>query len=131
MNLLWKKLCILGIYAVSDDENILVKEDLWGKLNEVIAQIGNSREVLIAGDFNSRTGKKINNQVEGPFGEVVINDNGDKLRDVCEQNSLKSLNGCFKHKRIHQYTVHSIRRDQMRNLEKVILKVQKNVTNIL
>jgi hypothetical protein len=74
MNLLWRKLCILGIYAVSDDENILVKEDLWGKLNEVIAEIGNSREVLIAGDFNSRSGKKINNQVVSPFGEVVIND---------------------------------------------------------
>jgi hypothetical protein len=56
MNLLGKKLCILGIYAISD-ENVLVKEDFLGKLNEVIAEIGNSREVLIAGDFNSRTGK--------------------------------------------------------------------------
>ena len=24
-----------------------------------------------------------------PFGEEVINDNGDKLIDICEQNSLK------------------------------------------
>jgi hypothetical protein len=30
MNLLGKKLCILGIYAVSDDENVLVKEDFGG-----------------------------------------------------------------------------------------------------
>ena len=103
-NLLGEKLCILGIYAISDDENVLVK-DFWGKLNEVMAEIGNSREVLIAGDFNSRTGKKIIYQEVGPFGEEVINDNGDKLRDVCEQNSLKSLNGNFKRKRIHQYTV--------------------------
>ena len=44
--------------------------------------------------------------VLGPFGEEVINDNGDKLIDICEQNSLKILNGCFKHKRIHQYTWH-------------------------
>jgi hypothetical protein len=27
MNLLGKKLCILGIYAISDDEKVLVKED--------------------------------------------------------------------------------------------------------
>ena len=40
-----------------------------------------------------------------PFGEV-INDNGDKLIDVCEQNSLKILNGYFKHKTILQYTRH-------------------------
>ena len=58
MNLFGKKLCILGIYALSDDENPLVKEDFLGKLNEVIIEIGNSRETLIAGDFNSRMGKK-------------------------------------------------------------------------
>jgi hypothetical protein len=40
----------------------------------------------------------------GSFGEESINDNGDKLIDVCEQNSLKILIGYFKHKRIHQYT---------------------------
>ena len=58
MKLLGKKLRILGIYAIRDDENILRKEDFLGKLNEVIAEIGNSREILIAGDFNSRTGGK-------------------------------------------------------------------------
>jgi hypothetical protein len=39
-----------------------------------------------------------------PFGEELINNNGNKLIDICEQNSLKILNGYFKHKRIHQYT---------------------------
>jgi hypothetical protein len=29
MNLFGKKICILGINAISDDENALVKEDLW------------------------------------------------------------------------------------------------------
>jgi hypothetical protein len=76
MNLFGKKLCILGIYAVSNDENAVVKEDFLGKLNEVIAEIGNCRELLIAGDFNSRTEEKINNLVVGPFGKEVINDNG-------------------------------------------------------
>jgi hypothetical protein len=31
MNLFGKNLCILGIYAISDDENALVKEDFVGK----------------------------------------------------------------------------------------------------
>ena len=105
-NLFWKNWCILGIYAISDDENALAKKDFFGKLNEVIVEIRNSREVLIAGDFSSRTGKKINNLVVGPYGEEVINDNGDKLIDICEQHSLKILNGYFKHKRTHQYTWH-------------------------
>jgi hypothetical protein len=106
MNLFGKKLCILGIYAISDDEHAVVKGDFFGKLNEVIVETGNSREILIAGDLNSRTGKKINNFVVDPFGEKVRNDNGDKLIDIFEQNSLKILNGYFKYKRIHQYTWH-------------------------
>jgi hypothetical protein len=39
MKLFGKKLCILGIHAISEDENILVKEDFLGKLNEVIAEM--------------------------------------------------------------------------------------------
>jgi len=77
-----------------------------GEINEVIAEIGNSRVILIAGDFNSKTGKKINNPVVGLYGEEAINDNGDRLIDICEQKSLKILKGYFQHKRIHQYTWH-------------------------
>jgi hypothetical protein len=40
------------------DENAVVKEDFLGKLNEIIVEIGIFRDVLIAADFNSRTGKK-------------------------------------------------------------------------
>ena len=32
MNLFGKKLCILGIYAISEDENISVKEDFLGEI---------------------------------------------------------------------------------------------------
>ena len=42
----------------------------------------------------------------GPYGEEAINDNGDRLIDICEQNSLKILNGYFQQKRICQYTWH-------------------------
>jgi len=51
-------------------------------------------------------GKKTNKQVVGSFGEEIIDDNGAILIDTWEQNSLKILNGYFKHKKIHQYTWH-------------------------
>jgi endonuclease/exonuclease/phosphatase family metal-dependent hydrolase len=122
MTLFGENLCILGIYAISDDENVLVKENFLGKLNEVIVEIGNSREILIAGDFNSRTGNKIIDLVVGPFGEEVINDNGDKLIDICEQNSLKILNGYFKHKRIHQYTRHQDTQERRSLMDYIIAR---------
>ena len=47
MILFGKKLCILGIYAISDDEHDRVKGDFLGKLNAVIVEIGNWIEILI------------------------------------------------------------------------------------
>ena len=106
MNSFGKKLCILGIYAISDDENAVVKadflgklndavvkEDFFGKLNEVIVEIGNSREILIAGDFKSRTGKKINNLVVGPLGEQKNKLQRDQITPSMEQSPfLRSQN---------------------------------------
>jgi hypothetical protein len=88
----------------------------------VITEIGNAREILIAGDFNSRTGKKMNDLVVGPFGEEVINDNGDKLIDICEEDSLRTLNGYFKHKRIHQCTWHQDTRDMRSIIDYIITR---------
>jgi len=34
MNLFGKILCIFGIYALSDDENVFVKEDIFGILSK-------------------------------------------------------------------------------------------------
>ena len=42
----------------------------------------------------------------GPFGEEVRKDNGDKLIEVCEQNSLKILNGYFKPISTHGTRIH-------------------------
>ena len=106
MSLFGKKLCILEIYAISDDENVLVKEYFWGKLNKVIFETGNSREILIAGDFNSRTGRKINNLVVGPFGEELINNNGNKL--ICVKKFLKFFLNCLLAIRLEDTSVYNL-----------------------
>lgn len=51
------KCTIIGIYTVNEDALVSDKEVFFNKLNETIKKIGRSREVIILGDFNSRTGK--------------------------------------------------------------------------
>ena len=48
MNLFGKKLCILGIHAINDDENAVVKEDFW----EI--KWSNSWNRKLSGNFNCR-----------------------------------------------------------------------------
>ena len=104
INLFNKRLTILGVYVISDDAKEQKKEEFYTKLNGIIAEIGNSREIIMAGDFNGRTGRQIKNQVVGPYGEERVTDNGERLISFCVQNSLKILNGFFQHKEIHKYT---------------------------
>lgn len=106
INLFGRNMVILGIYNISNDENRIKKDEMFTKINGILSEIGISREIIIAGDFNASIGKKINSTVVGPFGEDNINDNGERLIDICEQNSLKILNGFFQHKEIHKYTWH-------------------------
>ena len=47
---------------------------------------GKFREIILLGDFNGHAGTKVNNQVVGPYGETRINDNGERLIDLCESH---------------------------------------------
>ena len=66
--------------------------------------IGTTGEIILLGDFNGHTGTKVNNQVVGSYGETRINDNGERLTDLCESYNLRITNGYFKHEMIHKYT---------------------------
>lgn len=98
------KLTILEVYAVNDDAPVNVKDQFFEKLNDEIVKVGTTRELIVLGNLNGRTGKKQNDKVVGRYGEETTNNNGERIITICEQNQLKILNGYFQHKEIHQYT---------------------------
>ena len=104
INHLGIKMTALCVYAPSNDKVDFEKDQFYEKLNETLINIGTIREIILLGDFNGHTGTKVNNQVVGPYGERRINDNGERLIDLCESHNLRITNGYFKHKMIHKYT---------------------------
>jgi hypothetical protein len=55
-------------------------------------------------DINGTAGRETGDPVVGNFGEDIVNDNGERLIELCAQTSLKIWNGFFNHKNIHKYT---------------------------
>ncbi|XP_044766969.1 craniofacial development protein 2-like [Coccinella septempunctata] len=98
------QIVIVGVYAPSDDAGTLVKDEFYGKLTNVLTNIENTKEVIILGDLNGRTGKEDNSDVVGKYGESATNNNGMRLRYLCESMNLKIMNGYFAHKHIHKFT---------------------------
>ena len=101
INHLGIKITALCVYAASNDKVDLEKGQFYEKLNETLINIG-TREIILLGDFSGHTGTKVNNQVVGPYGETRLNDNGERLIDLCGSHSLRIRNGRFKHKMIHK-----------------------------
>jgi hypothetical protein len=73
----------------------LEKDQYYEKMNKTLVNIGTTREIILLGDFNGHMGTKVNNQVAGPYGETRINDNGERLIDLCESRNLRITNGYF------------------------------------
>lgn len=95
---------VIAAYAPSDDERVATKQEFFEKMEETVANIGNDREIIMLGDFNSRTGCRTDSKVVGQYGEPTVNDNGHRLIELCETYNLKINNGFYKHKDIHRYT---------------------------
>jgi endonuclease/exonuclease/phosphatase family metal-dependent hydrolase len=95
---------IIGVYGPNENEPIVNKEFFYETLQRVITDFGNNRELVLIGDFNTRTGHSSNSLIIGRFGEEESNDNGARLIDLCEQNTLKIANGFFQHEEIYKFT---------------------------
>jgi len=104
INHLGIKITVLCVYAPSNDKVDLEKDRFYEKLNETLINIGTTRGIILLGDFNGHEGTKVNNHVVGPYGEIRINDNGERLIDLCKSHNLRITNVYFKHKMIHKYT---------------------------
>lgn len=98
------KITLLGVYGVNDDALVAVKDRFFEQLNDEVLKVGAAREVILIGDLNGRTGHRVGCKIVGPFGEDVLNDNGSRIIEVCEQNELKILNGFYQHRDIHKFT---------------------------
>jgi len=66
------------VYAPSEDENINTKDQFFIKLNGMIADIENARELFLLDGFNDKIGRKVNNKIVNPYAEKKI-DNDTRL----------------------------------------------------
>ena len=127
LNLKGSRITIIGTYGPNDDARVEEKTEYYELLEEIISQIGQTREVIILGDLNARTGTRTNDKIIGPYGENTTNENGNRLIEMCRQNSLRILNGYFKHKEIHTYTWTQPTRNLRSVIDYLIMKQKSKI----
>ena len=79
-------------------------EGFWEGLDECLRNFERGTKLCVLGDFNARVGKRGNTEVLGPFGIDGINENGERMVEMCESRGLIIGNTWFKKKSIHKMT---------------------------
>ncbi|XP_050514773.1 uncharacterized protein LOC126890015 isoform X1 [Diabrotica virgifera virgifera] len=99
-----ENLTIITVYGPDENEKKEIKDKFWEDLN--IAVENSKGNIFIIGDFNGRVGTKdmSTSDVIGKYGEEVRNNNGRRLIEFCELNSLIVTNTHYEHKNIHKFT---------------------------
>ena len=81
-------------------------ELFYEKLESLIHTVNERDLLVIAGDFNAKTGsayKDFKNEM-GRFGKGEVNENGTELLEFCARNSLTLTNTIFQHQMKHRAT---------------------------
>lgn len=124
MELKNQPLVIIGVYGPNDDASREKKQEFYNELTRLLDKISNRKEIILLGDLNSRTGWRTDDSVVGPYGENIVNDNGERLIELCQENALRITNGWFKHKDIHRYTWIQPTRNLKTIIDYIIIKQQ-------
>jgi len=103
----YTKLTVIVCYAPQEDKPEEEKDEFYYNLNSIIDKTSKHDMLLVLGDINAKVGKcnREREQIMGREGlGSTMNDNGERLTDLCEENNLVIGGTLFKHKDIHKYT---------------------------
>ncbi|KAG1686949.1 Telomere-associated protein RIF1 [Nymphon striatum] len=93
------------VYAPNEDAHDNEKDSFYEELNSTIKEHKKSRDqLIIMGDFNAKVGAGKEQQIIGPYGIGIRNENGEKLVDFCKQQKLIATNTWFEQKESSRHT---------------------------
>ena len=83
-----------------------VRESFYDDLEDVVRSTSNRDQLIVAGDFNAKTGREWKSYPEniGRYGKGEMNSNGKELLEFCHRQNLVLTNTLFKHKMSHRTT---------------------------
>ena len=96
---------MVHVYTPTNDADEQTK-DFYEKLQEVVEQVRKHDMLVITGDLNAMVGNLVNGleRVMGRHVTDTVNNNGERLRELCDFNEMVITGTIFPHKEIHKQT---------------------------
>ena len=115
---------LICVYAPTLGADSEMKDRFYDDLNSVLAAIPPDEEMIVLGDFNARVGRENDawSGILGPHGVGNINENGQRLLEMCTFHNLAVMNTFFKTKLRHAVTWKHPRSGHWHQLDLVIAR---------
>ena len=104
MKVAGEKVVIVGVYGPGMERSENEREAFWETLNEVLSGFGENERVIVLGDMNAKVGDRIREGILGKHGVPGVNENGERLLEVCTERRLIIGNTWFQKKLVHKFT---------------------------
>ena len=100
------KLTVVHVYAPTEDAEEEVKNKFYRRLQGVLDTRNKHDMLIVTGDMNAKVGDDNEGyeRVMGRHGLGKCNENGERLREMCDLNELVITGTRFPHKDIHKAT---------------------------
>lgn len=123
---------LISAYAPTLNADTDVKDNFYEDLRVCLENVHASDKLLLLGDFNARIGNKSENWPEciGNHGIGNINENGQRLLELCASYSLCVTNTYFKSKPIHKVSWKHPRSGHWHQIDFIITR-RKDLRDIL
>ena len=95
---------LVSVYALTLSASPDTKDEFYDQLSATISNISNKEQLILLGDFNARVGADQRSWPSclGKFGIGKMNDNGQRLLELCAYHNLCIANSFFKTKPQHK-----------------------------
>ena len=101
-----KNLTIIQCYAPTEEAQEDIKDAFYDTLNATIERVDKNDLKILMGDFNAKVGSENEDlqHIIGRHGIGEINDNGERLVELCGMAEMKIGGTLFPHKPVHKVT---------------------------
>ena len=104
MKVAGERVVVVGVYGPGMERNENEREVFWESLNECLSGFRENERIIVMGDMNAKVGDREREGVIGKFGVPGVNENGERLVEVCAERRMIVGNTWFQKKLIQKYT---------------------------
>ena len=99
-----EKWLIISVYGPDMGRREAEREAFWEDLNECVKECRADEKVVVLGDMNAKVGEHEIDGITGKYGVPGVNENGERLVELCAERGLIVGNTWFKKRENQKYT---------------------------